>query len=221
MPKYRFIVQSPSGKARRGNITERDEAAARTALQNAGFTVVSLQEENAIVVQTESPVVAGRSRLKPERASIIEFEESFGERLWTGFHRYFLRRETAILLAVAGVIWIVVSQMQKPAVEPSPELEYKPYKITVQVDTSGFDADTLEVRLPDIPYKKSERAGGGPQTVVLDFESAVVPEKVEVTLKDGLTETAFAEGVLSREGKNDGSFSFAPDLTPVKERAEK
>ena len=218
MPKYRFIVQSPSGKSRRGTISERDEDSAKQALSKAGFQVVSLTEVADLVVHTPATSAGGRTRVKPERASIIEFEENFGEKLWSLSHRYFLRREAAIVLAVLGLILIVVSAFQSPGEIAPPALEYKVVKITVNVDTKGYEGNSLEVLLPDIPFTVKERVEPDSdkiQSVDLEIEVAVIPNRVEVALWDGSTVKAKATGTLTATAV-EGEFSFSPDLVTVK-----
>lgn len=125
MPKFRFIVQSPSGKVRRGTITEQDENAARESLQSAGFSVVSLTESTDLVVHTPAGGTGGRPRSKPERAALIEFEESLGEKFKDFLNTYIFRKELVILLMVAGFAYIVVSWMGQEAPEGPKSLSIK------------------------------------------------------------------------------------------------
>lgn len=218
MPKYRFVVQSPSGKMRRGTISEKDEAAAQQSLLKAGFQVVSVTEVTDLIVHTPAATPTGRARLTPERANIIEFEESLGEKLWTALSTYVLRREVALLLAVAGVLWLAVGAFQNRGREAPPELEYKTLKVTVEVDTSGYQANTLEIRLPEIPFKKRERVQADSKQVQkaeLNIESTVVPSNVQVSLLDGEQVVAKAEGILEATSVA-GEFSFEPKLVKVK-----
>lgn len=221
MPKFRFIVQSPSGKARRGTITEQDENSARESLQSAGFTVVSLTESTDLVVHTPAGGTGGRPRSKPERAALIEFEDSLGEKLKDFLNSYIFRKELVVLLMVAGFAYIVVSWMGQEEPEGPQELEYQEYNIKVTIDSSGFpDAGRAQVRLPDIPYNASKDfdRGSSPSTVEIIIEAAKEPQAVEVTLMEGtVTAVARTSGTLEA-GAEKGAFSFnAVDFEEIKE----
>ena len=218
MPKYRFVVQSPSGKMRRGTISEKDESAAKQSLLKAGFQVVSVTEVTDLIVHSPAAAPGGRARLAPERASIIEFEESLGEKLWTALSTYVLRREVALLLAVAGVIWLVVGALQTRGPEAPPELEYKVVKVSVEVDTKGYLGNTLEIRLPELPFKERARVEADSdelQKAELEIETAVVPSKAQVSLLDGERVLATAEGLLEASSVA-GEYTFHPELVKVK-----
>ena len=221
MPKFRFIVQSPSGKARRGTITEQDENSARESLQSAGFTVVSLTESTDLVVHTPAGGTGGRPRSKPERAALIEFEDSLGEKVKDFLNSYIFRKELVVLLMVAGFAYIVVSWMGQEEPEGPQELEYQEYNIKVTIDSSGFpDAGRAQVRLPDIPYNatKDFDRGSSPSTVEIIIEAAKEPQAVEVTLMEGtVTAVARTSGTLEA-GAEKGAFSFnAVDFEEIKE----
>ncbi|MCA9779799.1 MAG: hypothetical protein KC800_23890 [Candidatus Eremiobacteraeota bacterium] len=222
MPKYRFIVQSPSGKVRRGTITEKDENGARDQLQSAGFTVVSLTEMTDLVVHTPTGgATGGRPRSKPERAALIEFEDTFGEKIKDFFNDYVFRKELVMLLMVAGLGYLLLSWMTQKEPEGPRELEYQEYTITVTVDSSGYpDTGRAQVRLSDIPYTATEDfdKGSSPSTVEVVIEAAKEPKNVEVTLMEGtVTPVARTSGTLEA-GPNKGSFTFnAVDFAPIKE----
>jgi hypothetical protein len=216
MPKFRFMVQSATGKVRRGSLIEADEEAARKRLQAAGFAVLSLNEEAELVVHEQGG--SGRPKVAPQRASIIAFEETWWEKIWLGIHTYVLRRETAMLLALAGLIWISVGLLNKPKATGPAELDYKDWKGTVTVDSHGFDrASNIVVSLPDLPYTQSERIdreATGAQTVVVDIQSANIPNRIVVTLVDGNTIEAKGVGEVTLSG--DGQFEFQAVLEAVK-----
>lgn len=223
MPKYRFIVQSPSGKVRRGTITEKDEEAARESLQSAGFSVVSLEESSAIdlVVHTPAAGPSGRPRSAPQRAAIIEFEVTPWEKIQSFLNKFFLRKEVALLLTVAGLIWIVVSWLGRPEPPPPMELEYTEYRITISVEGSKFpDAHRVKIRLPDIPYSVTEnlKTDEPSSSIELVFEAARDPEAIEVTLVEGTsTPVAQTSGTLQAAGQK-GMFTFeATDFQAIKE----
>ena len=211
MPKFRFIVQAKSGKARRGTITEADEQAARHQLESAGFQVVSLIESTDLVVHTPAQGPAGRKKHRTERAAIIDFEETAGEKIGRLLNTYFLRREAAMILAVAGLIWIATG-MFGGSEPPKPEgPTYVPYVVTVEVTDSGFEPDQVEVRLPDIPFKVAEPWDEGPsQKVVLDFEAAKQPDRVEITFYEDKEKVGYEEGHLSSAGSGKYTFSSTP-----------
>lgn len=205
MPKFRFIVQAPSGKVRRGTITESDELSARRQLEEAGFKVVSLTESSDLVVHTPAGTSAGgRTAVKPQRAAIIDFEETPWERLIKAFNFYILRREFAVVLGIVGVVWMVAGSFGGPEKQAPAKLDYKEIKVVVKVDVAGSEADMVEVRLPEIPYRVTEPlelGNDGIQEVVLDFESSVVPSEVEVKLLEGDQVEAEDKGTLSSKGE--------------------
>ena len=214
MPKYRFIVQSPSGKARRGTISEKDEYSAQAALETAGFKVVSLTEKTDLVVHTPTggAVASGRVRAKPERAALIEFEDSTGEKISNFFNTYVFRREVVILLMVAGLVWIVYTWATKPERKPPPELEYQGLKITVSIDRSDFpEAGRAKIRFPEIPFTVTEDfssdSNGSLQEVEIEIEAAKDPKTVDITLVEGTsTPVATGHGTLEA-GSEKGVYS--------------
>lgn len=190
MAKFRFLVSSPKGKARRGTVTEATLADARASLQKAGFTVVELFEEADIVIQ-EQKRPSGKTQFKPKRARIIDFELTPAERVGEFFSTYILRREVALLLLVAGLCWMAVAYVNK---EPPPKpIEATLYdlKLKVQVDLNSLPGDRLILRLPEIPYSQETRVsskdeGSGP-TLELDFQLEKDASKLEIELLDGET----------------------------------
>jgi len=208
MPKFRFIVQSATGKVRRGTLTEADSEAARRRLEQAGFAVTSLIEEVELVIEAP-PGGDGRPKLIHKRASIIAFEETWWERLWRLFHTYFLRREAALVLAATGLVWMVVGLAGGPQNSDPPELEYSGYKIQVITDEQDYAAKTMVVRLPDIPFKAT-RAVDAQGQVEIDFEAAVAPHRIEVVLMEEDQVEARASGLLLDKGE--GRLEFRPEL---------
>jgi hypothetical protein len=222
MPKYRFIVQSPSGKARRGTISEKDEHSAQVALETAGFKVVSLTEKTDLVVHTPSGAAAasGRPSSKPERAALIEFEDSPGEKVKMFLNTFVLRREVVIVLMLMGLAWIVYAWATQPEKKPPPELEYQGLNITVTFDTSDYpDADRALVRIPEIPFTHTEdfQSDESPRKVNISIEVAKEPQTVEVTLIEG-TSTPIASGRATLDaGTEKGAYSAEVlDFEPIK-----
>lgn len=212
MPKYRFIVRAESGKVRRGTLTEESEQSARKRLEEAGFEVVSLVESTDLVVHTPQ-TTQGRTKYSPVRADIIDFEETLDEKFVNLLNRFLLRREVALMLGILGLIWVVVSGLGKEEPKKAPEVQYVAYEVSVSVDTQDYDANLVEVRLPDIPFKVSEpidRDSEGAQTVKLEFEAANKPERIEVAVLDGQDVLARGDGLLQSSGQ--GKFSFSPNL---------
>lgn len=220
MPKYRFVVQAPSGMVRRGTITESDEQAARKRLREAGFTVVTLAEEADIVVHTPSSGPAAvKMQTKPERAAIIDFEETGFEKFQNFINKYFLRKETALVLGVAGLIWIVYSGLGSKSNAVSTEPQYLPIKVLVVSDVSVVEANTMVVRLPEIPYSKSERLApdpSGKQSLSFEIEVVKIPTKVEVQLAEGSEVKAVDSGELSVKGGGLYEFIASPSAVPKK-----
>jgi hypothetical protein len=223
MPKYRFIVQSPSGKVRRGSISEKDESTAQASLESAGFKVVSISESTDLVVHTASgnAAASGRPRTVPERAALIEFEDSIGEKFTKLLNTYFLRREFTMLLAVAGLVWIVFAWAGKPEKAPPAELEYKAYNITVTIDNTDFpDSGRAQIRIPEIPFTTTEdlKSDTPPHTVEILIEAAKEPKTVEITLIEGTaTKVARGQSIL-QAGAEAGTFSVqSPEFTQIEE----
>lgn len=217
MPKYRFVVQAPSGKVRRGTLTESDEYAARKRLESAGFSVVSLGEEADIVVHTPtSGSAASQARMKPERADIIEFEETLGEKIQNFLTGYVLRRETAMVLGMLGFVWIIYSSWGVKKPTPAVTPDFHPLKVVVTVDVSKAEGNTLDVRLPDIPFRSTaplKADSDGTQKMVIERETTVVPSKVEVYISDGEDPVAKDAGELVK--KSEGNYEFAASPTPL------
>lgn len=217
MPKYRFVVQAPSGKVRRGTITETDDQAARKRLREAGFTVVSIAEEADIVIHAPAAgPAAAKLRTKPERAALIDFEETAVEKLQNFVNKYFLRKEAALVLGVMGMIWIAYSAFTGPKTTVSVEPEYLLMKVQVTSDIPDVEANTLVVRLPEIPYSTSARLSPDPtgkQSLSFEIEVVKLPAKVEVQLTDGSDVKALDTGDLSVKG--DGLYEFIASPKPV------
>lgn len=211
MPKFRFIVQSPSGKVRKGTISEKDEQSARQSLESAGFSVVSLTESTELIVHTPAAGPAGRPRVKPERAAIIEFEESAGDKAKGFLNTFILRREFAIVLAVLGLVWIVYAWTTRPEKPPDPEEQYATLTFAGSIDNSGFpETRRAIVRIPELPYTETVefQSDSPPHQVSIVIETTREPQTVEVTLQEGSEKVARGSGTL-QPGAEKGQYSFS------------
>lgn len=213
MAKFAFIVRGPDGRVRKGHVAEKDEPLARKRLMEAGFEVLSLTEKSDLVVHQAKQ---GRERSKPQRAAIIDFDETPLERLWSFLDNRILRRETAMVLAVVGFVWLMVASWGKPEkklIEP----EYSNYKITVKFDSSDFDCDRVMVTFPDLPISLDrEVKEPGPQTEVFELETHKSLKRVNVDLYDGTNVVAEDVGELS--GPKPESLAFQAELRKVKSK---
>lgn len=221
MPKFRFVVQAPSGKIRRGTIAESDEQTARNRLREAGFTVVSLNEESDIVVHAPAAGASNvQMRVKPERAALIDFEETLFEKFQNFVSTFFLRKEAAIFLGVVGVAWILYSMKGSGEQTAPVEPEYLPVKIEVTSDVTGFDADTLVVRLPEVPYTKSAPVSpdpSGKQQLVFEIDVMKIPTQVEVQLVDNREVLASERGELAVKGGGVYGYTASPTAVTGKD----
>lgn len=200
MPKFRFAVRSPEGKLRTGTVTEATLDAAKERLKSAGLLIVTLTEESELVVhQSKGPGSAATPR--PERAAIIEFEVTAGERVMAWLGRYVLRKEFALVLFLTGFAWVgyQIAHREKP---PAPvEIKYINQAVEVQVDPGAFQGETYRVVLPDIPLRFDQKASEG-NLLKVSYEAAKQPGRVQVTLTDLTGETvAEGEGLLSSRGE--------------------
>ena len=217
MPKFRFVVKAESGIVRRGTITERDQESARTKLENSGFQVVSLTESTDVQIHSSSSPSGGQKLAPPVRASIIDFEDTMWEKIKNFLNRFVLRRETAMLLGVAGVIWLIVNSMRGEEKPRAIETNYVSYKIQVTVDVQNTDAHYLKVRLPEVPLTKMEEIqpdDDGTQSLMLDFESMTRPTRVETMLQDN-EEKVHAKAKSLLEAGTKTEFELRPNLIAV------
>lgn len=214
MPKYRFAVRSKEGKLRTGTVTEATLDAAKTRLTGAGFLIVSLQEEAELVIhEAKSP--AGAARPKTERAAIIEFEQSLGERTMEFLGRFVLRKEIAMALFLGGAGWAGYQHWTAPKPTAPVEIKYLPLQVQVQVDPGAMAGKGTEyqVVLPDVPLQFSQPVNGG-TLLKYDFEFPNQPGRVQVRLLDGETVLAEGDGLLST--REEGLLASSVALAPVK-----
>jgi hypothetical protein len=215
MPKYRFAVRSPEGKLRTGSVTELSLEAAKERLKSAGFVIVSLQEEaELVIVEAKSP--GGPAAAKTQRAAIIEFETTFGERVGNFFARFILRKEFAVVLFALGAGWAGYQHLHAPKPPAVVEEKYLPLAVEVQVDSGALagKGTTYHVVLPDIPLRFSRPVSEG-ALLKYEFESLKQPGRVQVTLVDSADKVlAEGEGLLAI--RQEGLLAGAVPLLAVK-----
>ena len=213
MAKFAFIVRSQDGRVRKGNVSEADEEAARKRLMKAGFEVISLTEKTDLVVHdgTKKP-----GRPTPQRAAIIDFEETPLERFWGFVNSRLLRRETAMVLAVIGFVWLIAGSVGGPEETAPPEPEFKLYKISVQFDPADYRYDLVTLRLPEIPVTLSAKPEKGATSAKFELEAVQTPSQVEVKLLDRGEPVAEDAGALTSSATK-GEFSYQADLKRVKD----
>jgi hypothetical protein len=218
MPKYRFAVRTREGKLRTGTVTEATLEGAKSRLTGAGFVIVTLQEEAELVV-LESRAPSGVKAPKPERAAIIEFETTLGERISDFLSRFVLRKEFALALLVIGGAWALYQNIHRTPIAGPPEPTYLPLTVEIEIDPGGLSGKgtTYEVILPDIPLRFSQPVSDGP-LIKYSFEAVKQPGRVLANLldQDGQP-VGEGEGLLSLRGE--GQLSSAVPLTPVKTKA--
>ena len=187
MAKFRFVVRSPQGKARRGTVTEDTMADARASLQKAGYEVIELFEETDIVIHQHKSS-SGKKIHKPTRAKIIDFELTAGERFGEFLSKFVLRREVALLLLVAGICWMAISYVNS---EPPPapvEPTLYDLKLTVQVDLNSMEGERVVLSLPEVPYSTEQTIGPGSEqtlpAIELDLQLEKQVSKLELNLLD-------------------------------------
>ncbi len=216
MPKFRFAIRSKEGKLRTGTVTEADIASAKDRLIKAGFIIVTLAEESELVIH-QNVSTGSISRPNPERASIIEFEMTAGERFASFFSTFILRKEFALVLFVLGALWAgyLFVNREKPPVDTGPK--YVAYKLVVEVDPGSIKGSTYVVSLPDVPlrFSKSASPEGTRESLPFDFEALKEPKKVEVTLVDSAdSPIGMGEGILT--SKEAGVLGVSVLLDPIK-----
>jgi hypothetical protein len=215
MPKFRFAVRSKEGKLRTGSVTEASLEAARERLKGAGFVIVSLQEEAELVV-LESKTTSGVSRPKAERAAIIEFETTLGERIGNFFRTYILRIQFAALLLAVGAALAVYQNLNRPKPAPPAEEKFLSMKVEIQVDAGALAGKgaTYDAVLPDIPLRFSRPVSEG-SVLAYEFEALKQPGRVQVALLDKDNAVlAEGEGLLSI--RQQGLLAGSVPLTAVK-----
>ena len=213
MAKFAFIVRSQDGRVRKGNVSEVDEEAARKRLMKAGFEVISLSEKTDLIVHEET---RKRGRPTPQRAAIIDFEETPLERFWGFVQSRLLRRETALVLAVIGFVWLIVGSLGGPKETAPPEPEFKLYKISVQYDPADYRYDLVTLRLPEIPVTLSAKVEKGATSANFELEAVQTPSQVEVKLLDGGKPVAEDAGSLVSSAAK-GEYSYQAELKRVKD----
>lgn len=214
MAKFRFTVRTPEGRSRRGRITEATLKDARSKLNEAGYQVIELLEEPEIEVH-QAPRTKGGP--KPQRARIIEFETSLGERLWEWLNSWILRKEMAAGLLMLGMLALLASWALAPKKEIRKELEYHPYTIAVEVDCGSLEGSQLQILLPDLPFKKTAEAQPGSQTVEFELELTNQPSEVEVSLvTSGGKIVGSDKGTLTAQAGQERTLASQHVLSPTK-----
>jgi hypothetical protein len=215
MPKYRFAVRSKEGKLRTGSVTEASLEGAKERLKAAGFLIVSLTEETELVIHQAKPAT-GTAPPKIQRAAIIEFESTFGERLQEFLGRYVLRKEFAMVLFVLGIAWAVYLALNRPKPPPDTTPKYMPLVVQVEVDPGAFQGQTYIAKLPDIPLQFSQKASQG-NRLDYSFESLKQPGRVEVSLADSSGKVV-AQGDALLSLREEGVLAGSVVLLPIKKR---
>jgi hypothetical protein len=217
MPKYRFAVRSKEGKLRTGSVTEVSMDSAKERLKSAGFVIVSLTEEAELVI-LEAKAPGGATKPKTERAAIIEFETTFGERIGSVFSRFILRKEFAMVLFALGAGWATYQNLNRPKPVAPIEAKYLPMAVEIQVEAGGLTAQggTFEAVLPDIPLRFGQPVSDG-NLLKYSFEALKQPGRVQVSLLDSSKAVVGeGDGLLSiRQG---GTLTGTVPLSPVKKK---